>query len=112
MYNILPPLQHLREYYIDELGHANDDDMYETYNIADIDVLITIKSNLIPDGGTFYLSGKIPTDCDINDIINDIRECFDTNDISETFTFNNDDISFIFSHSNDFVKFHLRTGEQ
>lgn len=87
------------EKYNEIINDINMTEIYEKYKYADVYVPINIKSNDIKNTFTFYINGTILTSANIIDIVNDIRNCLDSNDTSEIFEYNKNEI--IFKYAND-----------
>lgn len=74
----------------------NMDDIYSRYPIVEIYIELNLKSDIIDDV-VFYINGTISTKYHIIDIVDDMRNCLDTNNIHETIMYDKNDIVYKFS---------------
>lgn len=85
---------------IDEINEKfNDIDIniiYNKYPQANIYIPISIKKDNISD--LFYINGIINTNTNAIDIINNLRKCLDSEDITEILSYNKEDI--IYKYNN------------
>lgn len=95
-----------------EIDNIDFDDIYNKYKYADVYVPITLTSNIILEKITFYLSGTILTNAKMSDIINDVRICLDTDDMSEIFEYDKDDIVYKFGSNKIEKSFNIITNAQ
>jgi hypothetical protein len=94
-----------RENYNKVFDELDINDIYDKYKRADIYVIIKLKLN--DDNKTFYLYGNILTNSKYNDIIDDIRNCLDTNDINEILIYDKEDIIYDFNSNNELESFNI-----
>lgn len=93
----------------EEIDNIDLDDIYNKYKYADVYVPITLTSNEIPEKTTFYLNGTITTKAKTFEIINDIRICMDTDDVSEVFEYDKADIVYKFGSNKTEKPFNIIT---
>lgn len=120
--------KHLIEYYMDEkypdlsledpeqkekyneiINNIEFSEIYNTYKHVDVYVPINIVSNTIHNKTTFYLNGTITTSSQIINILDNIRECLDSDDMSEVFEYNKDDIVFKYGNMKELKQFTIIT---
>lgn len=112
--------KHLIELYMDEKYpdiDINDSefnqifdelDIEEIYNIyKKTDVYVPIKLSVLEDSKVFYLTGTILTNFKYNDIIDDIRNCLESEDINEILTYDKDEIVYDFNTKNEIEGFNI-----
>ena len=83
-------------------------DINEIYDIYKNTVIyVPIKLTTNNEDKIFYLHGNILTNSKYNDIIDNIRECLDTNEINEILTYDKDEIIYNFNSNNDLEPFNI-----
>ena len=83
-----------REKFNEIFDQLNMIDIYNKYPNVDIYIELNLKTNI--DDVKFYINGTINTQSNIIDIVDDIRNCLDTNDTQESITYDKHDIIYKF----------------
>ena len=100
-----------REKFNEIFDNLDMDILFNKYQIADVYIPLQLKSSTINDT-IFYINGTISTKYHIIDIVEDIRNCLDTDDVQEIITYDKDDIIYKFNCNKILQNFSIITDPQ
>jgi hypothetical protein len=87
-----------REEFNEIFDQLDMNEIYTKYSIAEIYIELNLKSDTIDDV-VFYINGTISTISHFIDIVDQMRNCLDTNNIQETIIYDKNDIIYKFSNN-------------
>jgi hypothetical protein len=98
-----------REQFNDIFDQIDMETIYEKYPFADVYIPINLTKSNDDTNVMIYINGTISTSVRIIDIIDDIRECLDTDDTNEIFNYSKDDIVYKFGTNKEIKSFNFIT---
>ena len=98
-----------KEQFDNIFNHTEMNTIYETYPFADVYIPINLTKSNNDMNIMICINGTINTSAQVIDIIDDIRNCLDTDDTTEIFKYNSDEIVFKFGHNKEIKTFNFIT---